>query len=91
MPPNAEIVAAFLYWETLADTPDELDGVLFRGEPVTFVRTVSQELTGVFAPCWSRSGNTLYTMRADVLSLLPGADSTKRPADRAGGSSTTWI
>src|SRR6185369_525342 len=31
VPPNAEIVAAFLYWETLADTPDQLEGVQFRG------------------------------------------------------------
>jgi hypothetical protein len=71
VPKNAEILAAFLYWETLAETPDDLGGVLFRGTPVSFVRTLSQELTGVFAPCWSHSGNTLYSMRADVLSLLP--------------------
>jgi hypothetical protein len=71
VPPNAEILAAFLYWETLAETPEGTGGVLFRGTPVSFVRTISQELTGVFAPCWSRSGNTLYSMRADVLGLLP--------------------
>ena len=83
VPPNAEIVAAFLYWETLANTVDELDGVLFRGEPVTFVRTVSKELTGVFAPCWSQSGNVLYTLRADVLSLLPAQmDENGRPTGR---------
>ena len=71
VPKNAEILAAFLYWETLAETEADLEGVLFRGTPVSFVRTLSQELTGVFAPCWSNSGNTLYAMRADVLSLLP--------------------
>ena len=74
VPKNAEILAAFLYWETLAQTPDELGGVLFRGEPVTFIRTLEQALTGVYAPCWSSSGNTLFAMRADVLSLLPPQD-----------------
>ena len=53
VPANAEILAAFLYWETLADSEDQLAGVKFRGTPVTFVRTVSQGLDGVFAPCWS--------------------------------------
>ena len=71
VPKNAEILAAFLYWETLAETEDELAGVLFRGTPVSFVRTVSQQLDGVYAPCWSNTGNTLYNMRADVLHLLP--------------------
>ena len=42
VPKNAEILAAFLYWETLAETPADLDGVLFRGEPVTFTRTLQQ-------------------------------------------------
>src|SRR5688572_17613472 len=71
VPKNAEILAAFLYWETVAETEADLGGVLFRGTPVSFVRTLAQPLTGVFAPCWSQSGNTLYAMRADVLSLLP--------------------
>ena len=71
VPKNAEILAAFLYWETLADNPDDLAGVLFRGAPVSFIRTIEQPLTGDFESCWSHSGNTLYGMRADVLSLLP--------------------
>ena len=83
VPKNAEILAAFLYWETLAETPDDLGGVRFRGQPVSFVRTLEQELTGVFAPCWSRSGNTLYSMRADVLSLLPAQlDEAGNPTGR---------
>jgi hypothetical protein len=83
VPKNAEILAAFLYWETLADTPEDLGGVRFRGQPVSFVRTLEQELTGVFAPCWSRSGNTLYSMRADVLSLLPAQlDEAGNPTGR---------
>src|SRR5262245_13199425 len=42
VPKNAEILAAFLYWETLASSPDDLQGVLFRGAPVTFVRTLDE-------------------------------------------------
>src|SRR5690349_10666624 len=38
VPKNAEILAAFLYWETLAETTAGLEGVLFRGTPVSFVR-----------------------------------------------------
>jgi len=48
VPANAEILAAFLYWETLADSEDQLTGVKFRGTPVTFVRTEQQKLDGVF-------------------------------------------
>ena len=70
VPQNAEILAAFMYWETLAQDPTTLD-VQFRGLPVSLVRVNEQPLTGVFSPCWSQSGNTLFMMRADVLSLLP--------------------
>jgi len=70
VPQNAEILAAFLYWETLAQNATTLD-VQFRGLPASLVRVQSQEISGVFAPCWSQSGNTLYMMRADVLALLP--------------------
>src|SRR5687767_12887493 len=71
VPKNAEILAAFLYWETLSETVAGTEGVLFNGQPVSFVRTAARTLDGVFAPCWSRSGNTLFAQRADVLSLLP--------------------
>ena len=70
VPANAEILAAFLYWETLAVDPVDLDAQ-FRGLPVSLVRVNEQALTGVYSPCWSQSGNKLYMMRADVLSLLP--------------------
>ena len=63
VPQNAEILAAFLYWETLAETPADLEGVLFRGTPVSFVRTVSQELTGVYAPCWSQRRQLFQTAK----------------------------
>ena len=51
---------------------EDLGGVLFRGTAgVVRAHASRGRSTGVFAPCWSRSGNTLYAMRADVLSLLP--------------------
>ncbi|HET9362739.1 MAG TPA: hypothetical protein VFO58_23475, partial [Vicinamibacterales bacterium] len=70
VPQNAEILAAFLYWETLAHDAESLDAQ-FRGLPISLVRVNQQQLTGTFAPCWSESGNTLFMMRADVLMLLP--------------------
>ena len=54
---NAELIAAWLYWETLVVNPAELKAD-FRGLPVSHLRVESQLLTGVFSPCWSQSGNT---------------------------------
>src|SRR5262245_48064100 len=31
VPANADIVAAYLYWETIWSNPSQLDGALFRG------------------------------------------------------------
>src|SRR5690349_19590382 len=75
LPQNAEVLAASLYWKTLAPLPDPITGALpqevrgaeFRGVPVNFVRTAARELSGVYAPCWSHSGQWVYEMRADVL------------------------
>ncbi len=61
------------------NTVDDLGGVLFRGEPVTFVRTAGAAADRrLRARAGASSGNTLYAMRADVLSLLPAAAGRER-------------
>jgi hypothetical protein len=71
VPANADIVAAYLYWETIATSPAQLSGALFRGEPVSAIKTTSVPLTGPYATCYASGGNTLSLMRADVRRLLP--------------------
>ncbi|HUE90061.1 MAG TPA: Ig-like domain-containing protein [Vicinamibacterales bacterium] len=76
VPADAEIKAAYLYWETVE--PEELTapgGVEFRGVPVEVAKaTRITSLPGTGASCWGSSGgsNAFLTMyRADVLHLLP--------------------
>ena len=81
VPANADILAAFLYWETIApssQTPSEIaDSVQFRDQPIKSVRVKSmrQLLTGDTGQCFaSGSGSPRLTatmFRADVLRLLP--------------------
>lgn len=74
VPANAEVLAAFLYWETVWSGPanalDALRGqVKFRGQAVTAVKSSSLPLT---AGCRaSGNGQTITMMRADVRRLLP--------------------
>ncbi|HEY6506453.1 MAG TPA: hypothetical protein VIY56_00485, partial [Vicinamibacterales bacterium] len=74
LPPNAEIIAAFLYWETMWSGAD---GVLqelrrqvkFRGQAVTAIKSSTQPLT---AECRvGGNGQWISMMRADVLRHLP--------------------
>jgi hypothetical protein len=71
VPANADIVAAYLYWETIWSSPSQLNGALFRGQPVSAVKSSTVSLTGPYSPCWSNGGNNLTMMRADVRRLLP--------------------
>ena len=77
VPANADILAAFLYWETIdvSVSPQAASGAKFRGTDITAVRVKSaaQALTGSTAACWSSGGAplTLTMFRADVLRLLP--------------------
>ena len=70
-----EILAAWLYWETIATDPSQLAGVKFRGLDVNVVQTAQLTLTGPYASCWGSNGGgptfTMYQMRADVRRLLP--------------------
>ena len=78
---NREVLAAYLYWETVVTDPSELTNVRFRGElidlnDVEVVRTASQPLTPSFASCFSSGGGpqptyTMMMVRADVRRLLP--------------------
>ena len=76
VPPNADILAAYLYWETIWTQPSQADGATFRGAAINAVAASSHQLTGATAPCMSSGGGAggTYTMtmyRADVLRLLP--------------------
>jgi hypothetical protein len=86
IPANAEILAAFLYWETMWRGPDtvldDLRGqVKFRGEPVTAIKSSTQRLT---PGCRAiGNGEWLSIMRADVLRLLPSQlDENGEPTGR---------
>jgi len=87
VPANADVIAAYLFWETItiADNPltplvDEsvapATGVKFRGNDIdiTDVWTVNRSSTpeSSTTPCWS-SGDPLtrHIFRADVLRFLP--------------------
>jgi uncharacterized protein YjbI with pentapeptide repeats len=71
VPQDADIVAAYLYWETIWANPADLEGALFRGQPVTAVKSTAIPLVGPYSPCWSNGGDNLTMLRADVLRLLP--------------------
>ncbi len=76
VPANADILAAFLYWETIS-TPDfSISGVEFRGQPVEIEQFAALLPDPTSAPCWSSGGGAMaqykLTMhRADVRRLLP--------------------
>ena len=76
VPENADILAAFLYWETIWTDKAQVDGATFRGAPVTVVKASSRALADKTAACYASGGGRKpkYTMtmyRADVLHLLP--------------------
>jgi hypothetical protein len=79
VPANADIVAAYLVWETITSaTGDEWKtqaaGVQFRGfdidvRNVLTVRRTSDQSTG--AKCYGSGALTMHMFRADVLRFLP--------------------
>ena len=77
VPPNAEILSASMYWESIYGPGlDPKAGVKFNGSPIspTGIKAASTSLAGNLATCWgaaSGSGSTLTMLRADVLHLLP--------------------
>jgi len=79
IPPDADIVAAYMYFETITLTSalSQATGVTFRGNTVLLndlmaVKKSKQDLTGSTASCWSSGVPLTDTMfRVDVLRWLP--------------------
>jgi len=88
VPQDADIVGAFLYWETIAagTQSSTVTGASFHGFDISSVtkQIGSRLLSANYAPCWSSGGgsNTTYTMatyRTDVLRFLPIGDDPTKP------------
>lgn len=73
VPANADILAAFLYWETIAPTTALTHGAQFRGQPVKVWKASTKRLDSNTARCWTGGGSPQFVtmFRADVLRLLP--------------------
>jgi len=98
VPPDADVVGAFLYFQTIVGseplsttgcTPAAPNACMkFRGFDITpLVKEVSsQPLNATFSPCWSGGGggtNTMKTFRADVRRLLPYVTQNGLPVGKA--------
>ncbi len=85
VPANADVVAAFLYWETIEPADSPAGVARFRGEPLTVVKTTERLLDGAYAACWASGGGPfkLAMHRADVRRLLPvQLDATGAPTGK---------
>ena len=89
VPANADILAAFLYWEMIStQTPLLVAPAKFNNFDLNVVKGSGQALTGNTASCWSSGGGSgaTYTMtmfRADVLRFLPEQmDANGKPTGR---------
>ena len=81
IPAGAEIVAAYLYWQTISSSgapdPSVLRGAKFKGNDISQIAVLLNE-AGT-APCWSNGGGTgeshgskaTWSYRADVLRFFP--------------------
>ena len=78
MPANADIVAAFLYWEmiTLQQAPPNLAGARFRDQDISAIAKQlgpAKRLTKETSPCWTGGSGDVFELRgyrADVLRFL---------------------
>ncbi len=66
VPANADILAAFLYWETISTNIAQLDGAQFRGSPLTVVKTSQRQLSAATAGCWSPAAPVAGVSRARI-------------------------
>ncbi len=75
VPADADIIAAYLYWETITRSADPITGATFAGQPIQTAKVSTlTSLPGPGASCWGAAGgssSTLAMARADVLPLLP--------------------
>ena len=62
VPANADIVAAFLYWETIWSDKAQVDGARFRGLPIVAVKASSTILDKPSAQCAGGGGNSTKTL-----------------------------
>ncbi|HEX6975759.1 MAG TPA: DUF3344 domain-containing protein, partial [Vicinamibacterales bacterium] len=89
VPANADIAAAYLYWQVVAKDATGTDSgslpVTFRSRPLRSADgPFGKQLGSGTAPCWSNGGGTgssggtnkTYTYRADVLRLFDIDDAT---------------
>lgn len=88
VPANADIVAAFLYWEmiTLETQAPSLAGARFRDQDISTIAKQlgpARRLTKETSPCWTGGAGEVFEMRtyrADVLRFL------HVPADSGGNA-----
>ena len=81
IPAGAEVVAAYLYWQTISSSgtpdPSALQGAKFKGNDISKIAVLLTK-AGT-APCWSSGGATggsngskaTWSFRADVLAFFP--------------------
>jgi hypothetical protein len=88
VPDNADILAAFLYFEIITNTePTNISNAYFRGEQIgpSAVKIGSSGLNPSTAPCWAKQGQTVgaaTTWRVDVLRHLPVDNNPASPTYR---------
>jgi hypothetical protein len=87
IPQGAEVVAAYLYWQTISSSgapdPSALQGAQFKGNDISKIAVLISPSGS--APCWSSGGATgssngskaTWSYRADVMPYFPRT----RPAD----------
>jgi hypothetical protein len=87
VPDGADVLAAFLYWETIVQQGQTgTAGATFRGQDISAAKELNP--TGS-APCWSAGGGTggangtkkMKAYRADVRRFLPIGTDGKRQAN----------
>jgi hypothetical protein len=87
VPDNADILAAWLYWETVTSSPQQAAGARFRGNQLTLATRRDQPLNSSASPCFSSGAGTgpytMSTFTADVLRFLaPQLDQNRIPTGR---------
>ena len=93
VPANADVLAAYLYWETISSTTAQLNGAKFRGSPITVAKATTKPLTKETSPCWCSDfehSRTMTMFRADVLRFLPiQKDAQGNPTGRCSSTTRT--
>ena len=89
VPQDADILAAFLYWETVTSGIPTSISAKFRGFDIgAFAVPIGDShLAATTAPCWAKNGSpnsTLTSWRVDVLRFLPIGSNGKRLVNDAG-------